>query len=165
MKLVIRVCLIAAVAGLAFWLWTIFFPNPEKVIRQRLDKVAKLVSFNSNEGNIARAANVMQLTGYFATNIQIVVDTPAQSQQTLSGRDELTQAALAARNMLKGLDVDFLDQTVTLAPDKLSATVSLTAKARVPGDRDLLVQEMKFFLEKMDGSWLIVRVETVRTLN
>lgn len=165
MKIVIRVCLIAVVAGLAFWLWTIFFPNPETVIRKRLAKVASLVSFTSNEGNIPRAANVLQLSGYFATNIQIVVDTPAQAQQTLSGRDELTQAALAARNMLKGLDVEFLDQTVSLSPDKLSATVSLTGKARVPGDRDLLVQEMKFFLQKIEGQWLIVRVETVRTLN
>lgn len=165
MKIFFRVCLLAAVAGLSFWLWTVFFPNPETVIRKRLEKVAKMVSFNSNEGNIAKAANVLQLSGYFATNIQIVVDTPAQSQQTLTGRDELTQAALAARNMLKGLNVDFLDQTVTVAPDKSSATVSLTGRARVPGDRDLLVQEMKFHLQKIEGEWLIDRVETVRTLN
>lgn len=165
MKIFLRLCLLVAIAGLAYWLWTIFFPNPEAVIRKRLDKVAKLVSFGSNEGNIARAANVMQLTGYFATNIQIVVDTPAQSQQTLSGRDELTQAALAARNVLKGLDVEFVDQTVTLATDKLSATVSMTGKAHVPGDRDLMVQEMKFHLQKIEGEWLIDRVETVRTLN
>ena len=164
MKLFLRICLLAVVAGLAFWLWTVFFPNPETVIRKRLDKVAKLVSFGSNEGNIVRAANVMQVSGYFATNIEITVDTPSQSRQTLTGRDELTQALMAARSMVKGLDVDFIDQTITLAPDKLSATVSLTGKARVPGDRDLLVQELKFYLQKIDGTWLIVRVETVKTL-
>ena len=164
MKLFLRICLLAVVAGLAFWLWTVFFPNPETVIRKRLDKVAKLVSFGSNEGNIVRAANVMQVSGYFATNIEITVDTPSQSRQTLTGRDELTQALMAARSMVKGLDVDFIDQTITLAPDKLSATVSLTGKARVPGDRDLLVQELKFYLQKIDGAWLIVRVETVKTL-
>ena len=164
MKIVLRLCLLAALAGLAFWLWTVFFPNPETVIRKRLDKVAKLVSFGSKEGNIALAANVMQLSSYFATNVEITVDTPAQSKQTLTGRDELTQAAMAARNMVRGLDVEFLDQTITLAPDKLSATVSLTGKARVPGDRDLLVQELKFYLQKINGDWLIVRIETVRTL-
>src|SRR5438445_4088249 len=151
MKIFFRVCLLAIIAALGFWLWTIFFPNPETVIRKRLDKVAKLVSFGAKEGNIARAANVMQLTGYFATNIEITVDTPAQSKQTLSGRDELTQAALGVRNVLTGLNVEFLDQTITLAPDKLSATVSLTGKARVPGDRDLLVQELKFYLQKING--------------
>jgi hypothetical protein len=164
MKIFVRICLVAAAAGLVFWLWTIFFPNPEAVIRKRLDKVAALVSFGAKEGNIAKAASVMQLTSYFATNVEITVDTPAQSKQTLSGRDELTQAALAARNMLSGLNVEFLDQSIILSPDKLSATVSLTGKARVPGDRDLLVQELKFYLQKINGDWLIVRIETVRTL-
>ena len=164
MKILFRLLLLAAVTALAFWLWTLFFPSPETVIRKRIDKVARLVSFGPREGNIARAANVLQLTGYFATNIEITVDTPAQSKQTLSGRDELTQAALAVRNVLAGLSVEFLDQTITLSPDKLEATVSLTGKARVPGDRDLLVQELKFYLQKINGDWLIVRIETVRTL-
>jgi len=164
MKIFFRLCLLAAVAVLAFWLWTVFFPNPETVIRKRLDKVATLISFNGKEGNIAKIANIQQLTGYFATNIVITVDTPAYSQHTLNGRDELTQAALGVRSMLSGLSVEFLDQTIALSPDKTEATVNLTGKARVPGDRDLLVQEMKFFLRKIEGTWLIVRIETVRTL-
>ena len=136
----------------------------DAVIRKRLDKVATLISFNGKEGNIAKIANVQQFTSYFSTNIEITVDTPAQSKQTLSGRDELTQAALGVRSMLSGLNVEFLDQTITLSADKTEATVSLTGKARVPGDRDLLVQELKFYLRKIDGDWLIVRIETVRTL-
>ncbi len=164
MKLFFRIVLFLAVVALGYWLWTVIFPNPEKVIRKRLDKVATLVSFTGKEGNIAKIANIEQLTGYFAADIEIIVDTPAQSQHTLSGRDELRQAALGVRNMLSGLNVEFLDQTITFNADKTEATVSLTGRARVPGDRDLLVQELKFTLRKMDGDWLIVRIETVRTL-
>lgn len=164
MRILLRLCLVAALLALGWWLWTVFFPSPETVIRKRLDKVATLVSFGSKEGNFARAANVLQLTGYFSTNIEITVDTPAQSRQTLSGRDEITQAALGVRNLLSGLAVEFVDQNITLSPDQSEATVSLTGKARVTGDRDLLVQELKFFLRKINGDWLIVRIETVRTL-
>jgi hypothetical protein len=164
MKIVRRICLLVLAAALGFWLWTVFFPNPQTVIRKRLDKVATLISFTGKEGNIAKIANVQQLTGYFAPNIEITVDTPAQSKQTLTGREELTQAALGVRSMLSGLNVEFIDQTITLSADKTEATVSLTGKARVPGDRDLLVQELKFTLQKIDGDWLIVRIETVRTL-
>ena len=137
MKILGRLCLLAIIAALAFWLWTIFFPDPEKVIHQRLDKVAALLTFNSKEGNIARIANVQQLTGYFATNIEVTVDAPAQSRQTLAGRDEITQAALAARGSLGGLTVEFVDQTLTFNADKSEATVILTGKARIPGDRDI----------------------------
>jgi hypothetical protein len=54
---------------------------------------------------------------------------------------------------------------VALAADKQSATVDLTARARVGGEPDSYVQEMKFVLKKTDGHWLIVRVETVKTLS
>lgn len=164
MKLFGRLVSLAVIAGLGWWLWSVFFPNPETVIRKRLNKVAGLVSFEGKEGNFAKIANVQQLTAYFASTIEITVDTPAQSKHTLSGREELTQAALGVRSMLSGLTVEFVDQTVTLNPAKTEATVSLTGKVRISGDRDMLVQELKFYLQKIEGDWLIVRIETVRTL-
>ena len=46
-----------------------------------------------------------------------------------------------------------------------SAIVDLTLKAKVPGETDLIVQELKFTLKKSDGgTWYITRVETVKTL-
>jgi hypothetical protein len=36
------------------------------------------------------------------------------------------------------------------------------ALARVPGERDTIERQMKFTLRKIDGQWLIVKVETVR---
>ncbi len=164
MKIVVRLFFLAALIALGFWLWTVFFPSPETVIRKRLTKVAALLTFDSKEGQIARIANVQQLAGYFSTDIEITVDTPSQSRQTVSGRDELTQKALGVRMVLTGLRVTFLDPNITLSADKLEATVNLTGQATVPGDRDLFVQELKFFFRKIDGEWLIVRVETVRTL-
>ena len=164
MKIFIRICLAAAVIALGFWLWTLVFPGPEKIIRKRLTKVAALLSYDSKEGQIARLANVNQLAGFFSSDVTVIVDTPARSRHEISGRDELTQAAMGARMALSGLRVEFLDLNVTLSPDNSEATVALTGEARVSGDRDLFVQELKFVLRKIDGDWLIVRIETVRTL-
>jgi hypothetical protein len=164
MKTVFRLVLLVLLAALGWWLWTVMFPNEEAVIRKRLNRVATLMTFNSKEGTIARIANVEEVADLFDREVEIVVDTPAHSQQHVTGRDELRQNALGVRMALTGLTVKFLDLNVSIAPDRTNATVQLTGEARVPGDRDLFVQELKFELRKVEGKWLIVRVATVRTL-
>jgi ABC-type transporter MlaC component len=80
-------------------------------------------------------------------------------------RQEIVQAALAARSAVGGLTVKFPDINITVAPDKQSATADLTVEINVSNQRDPIVQEMKFTLQKTDGKWLVTRVETVRTLS
>lgn len=164
MKIFIRLCLLAALGALGFWLWTVFFPSPETVIRKHINKVAELLTFDSKEGQFARLANVQELTGFFSPDVEIVVDTPAHGRETMSGREELSQKAMGARMVLGGLQVDFVDLNVTLNAGGTEATVLLTGRASVAGDRDQFVQELKFTLRKIDGDWLIVRIETIRTL-
>ena len=48
--------------------------------------------------------------------------------------------------------------------DKLSAEVSCTLRVTVGNEKDFGVQEMRFQFKKIDGEWLITRVETVKTL-
>ncbi|MGD0087543.1 MAG: hypothetical protein ABSC24_10495 [Verrucomicrobiota bacterium] len=165
MKIVLRVLSVAALVAVGVWLWTVLFPSPEKVIRQRLATVAKRASFAPDEGTLARLADAESLAGYFSTNVEIDLDVPGRLQHTILGRDEITQTAVAARSTVSGLSVKFLDVTVTLGPDKQSAVADFTVEARVGGEPDLIVQEMKFTLRKIDGQWLITRVETIRTLS
>jgi hypothetical protein len=164
MKIILRLCFLAAVAAIGFWLWIVFFPSAESVIKKQITTVARLLTFNSKEGQIAKVANVEDLTGYFSNDIEILVDTPVQARQSVSGREDLRQILLGARMALTGLDVEFKDVTVTVAPGGIEATVNLTAQARVAGDRDSFVQEAKFSLRKIEGKWIIVKIETVRTL-
>ena len=164
MKIIIRLCLLAIVAAIGFWLWTVFFPSAESVIKKQIAAVATLLTFNSKEGQLAKIANVEDLTGYFANGVEIIVDTPVQAGHSISGREDLRQILLGARMALTGLEVEFKDLTVTLDPARTGATVSLTASAQVAGDRDHHVQEAKFTLRKIEGRWIIVRIETVRTL-
>jgi hypothetical protein len=163
MKIIIRIVLLAALAALGVWLWTVLFPSPEKVIRRRLMELARTVSSSPNESDLTRLAAARSVAGFFASTVELNVDLPELGQRTLD-REELTQLALLARSRAGGVHVKFPDITITVAPDKQSAVADLTVEANVSGERDSIVREMKFTLRKTDGQWLITRIETVRTL-
>jgi len=162
MKKVSSFILLAALVALGVWLWFVLSPNPEKIIRQRLAKLARTASFSAGEGNLAKLAAVEDIAGYFATNIEVTIDVPGRSRLTLTGRGEIQQAALGARERLSGLKVQFPDINITVAHDKQSAVADLTVEANVAGEHDPIVQEMKFTFQRTDDGWLIVRVETVQ---
>jgi hypothetical protein len=165
MRIVFRVLGMVILAGLGVWLWTILFPSPQKIIRQRLEVIAKCVSFKPGEGMLVGLAGAEGLAGYFATNAEVNLEVPGRDHFVISGRNEITQAALTARSAVGSLQVKFLDITVTVAPNRQSATVDLTVDANVSGQQDVVVQETKILLRKINGEWLITRVETVRTLS
>ena len=165
MKIVFRIVWLAVLAALGVWLWTIIFPSPQKIIRQRLEAVARRASFAPDEGTLARMASAESLASYFSTNVEINLDVPGHLRHSILGRNEITQAALAARSTASSLSVKFLDVNVTLAPDRQSAIADFTVEAHVSDDQEFFVQEMKFTLRKISGQWLITRVETIRTLS
>ena len=165
MKIVFRLVMLAALVALGVWLWLVLFPSPEKVIHKRLVALADTVSFSSSQGNLSRLAGAPNLGDFFSADVEVNIDVPGHVQERLMSRQEIVQAAMAARSTVGGLKVKFPDINITVAPDKQSAVADLTVEARVSGQPDLIVQEMKFTLRKTDGKWLVTRVETVRTLS
>jgi hypothetical protein len=165
MKIVLRLALIAFAIAAGAWLWTVCFPSPEKAIRAQLAHLARDASFDSGEGTLAVLNKAEKLAGFFSTNVEVNLDVPGRFQHSFDNRDEITQAAAAAHTAVGGLKVEFLDADVAVGADKLSATADLTVKAQAAGDRDFIVQEMKFTFQKIGGDWLITHVETVRTLS
>ena len=164
MKIAFRIALLAAAAALGFWLWSIFFPSPEKVVLKKIAGLADTATFSASDGNISRATKVSNLIGYFATDAEISFDVAGYPVRTLSGRDEIMEAARAGFASLTTLQVQFLDVTARIGPDQQTAEASCTAKVNAGDKRDFGVQEMRFQLKKSDGDWLITKVETVKTL-
>ena len=82
-------------------------------------------------------------------------------------RDEISKFALEFRSTpyFRSLKVQCLEPVIALGADQKSAIVDLTIRAETAGDKYLVVQEMKFTMKEVDGEWLILRVETVKTLN
>ena len=165
MKIALRFILFAALVALGVWLWFILFPSPEKVIRKRLVELARTASSSSGESDLARLAAARSVAGFFSTNVELAVELPELARYSLMDRDEIMQAVLMARSKIDGLSVKFPDINIAVAPDKQSAVADLTVEANVSGEHDPIVQEMKFRLQKIDGQWLITRIETVHTLS
>ena len=159
-----RILLAAILVAAGVWGWRTLFPGPEKAIRASLAGLAQTASFG-DEGTLAKAYYSQKLTGYFSTNVEVNVDIQGFGTQTLSGRDEIQQAALIARQRLRGLKVEFVDVHVTLSPDRQTAVANLTAKAMLVGQSDFSPQEMNISLRKVNGRWLVYRIETVKTLS
>jgi len=165
MKIVFRILLLAALAALGVWLWMVLFPSPEKAIRKRFAELARAASFSPGQGDLARLAAARSLAGFFGANIEMNVDLAGHVQNSPMSREEITQAVLLASSGTGSLRVKFPDLNVTVAPDGQSAVVGLTIELNLSGERDPVVQEMKFTLQKTDGQWLITRVQTVHTLS
>jgi len=160
----IKLGLVVVIFAAGFWAWQVFSPNPERVIRNRLQELARTVSVFGNESVPARMMRIKKLGDFLTEDVQISVDLPGHSKREIDGRDEAMQAAAVAAELAGRLSVEFVDVTVTVGPDKTTAIAVLTAKGTAGGEKDNLVQEMKFSLKKGENGWLINRVETVRTL-
>ena len=165
MKRLVQVILLAIVAALAFWLWTVLYPSPEKVIRSRLTNLAQTLTLKSGEGNFKKVYTMEKLPDFFTPDVVVNVEIRGYSPASVEGRAELVQAIMGARGSFEWLKVQLVDINVTLDADKQTAVANLTAKATASGQPDLFVQEFNFMFRKVDGKWLIFRVDTVKTLS
>jgi hypothetical protein len=159
-----RFFLLAVVAGLGVWAWVALHPDPERLIRRRLASLASAASFGPNQGSLAKLAGAERVADFCATNIEVTIDIPGRQEQRLAGREDIQQVALGLRASVPALTVTFPDVAVLVSADKQSAVADLTLQAQVAGEHDMIVEEAKVTLQKIDGQWLIVKVETVRTL-
>jgi hypothetical protein len=165
MKNIFRIVLLAALAALGIWLWTVLFPGPEKVIRKHLAEMARKASFSPGRSDLARLVAARGVADYFGTNVEMNVDLGGHTQRNSMSREEITQAVMLASSGTGSFQVKFPDINVTLAPDRQSAVADVTIEVNISGEHDPIVQEMKFTLQKTDGQWLITRVETVRAIS
>jgi hypothetical protein len=161
----LRIASALALIGLGIWGWTILFPGPERLIRSRLEKLARTVSVQPGDGAVARGLKAYELPDFFTPDVVISLTVRGFGGRVFTGRDELMEQVNPAMQNVRGLKVEFLDANITLAPDKLEAVVNLTAKATLTEQSDLIVQEFNIKFRKLKGQWLISRVESVKTLS
>jgi hypothetical protein len=152
-----------ALVGLCIGAWRLLVPTQEEVIRRQLKEMARLASFKPTEGALAKAYNAQKLSSLCAPDVEVAVAMPGY-RQSIIGRDEILGAAMRLRSVLTSLEVDFPDILVRVAPDKQSASVDLTARTKIGGEKDADIREFRCALKKIDGSWLLSHVESARTL-
>jgi hypothetical protein len=147
--------------GVAGWFWP---ASPERIIRRQLTQIAELLSFPPNEPPLNALSEVNQLCTRLAPDIEVVVDAPGFGRRNVHGREEIRDGLLAYRQRFNGVQVNFPDIRVEPAPDRTSAVAYVTVQARLPGESEQLLQEVKLLFRKQDSRWLLARAETVQPL-
>lgn len=156
--------LLLLVVAAGFWMYRTFFPSPERVITQRLKKLAKAASVHPCDGSLPRMLGAQTVGGLVAGNVEIHIDVPGYHHDAIASRDDIVQG-LTARKMSGSFTVDFPDINVTVAPDGMNAQADVTVEIHASGEQDMAVQQMRIILQKIDGQWLITKVQTVRTFS
>jgi hypothetical protein len=165
MKWVWRSLLLGLVIAGSVWLWLTLYPSPEKVIRDRLGQLARQATFTPGESDLVQLGKISGLTGFFTDEVEVKLNFRDRAQHGSLTHEMIQAGAATARQQFPhGFKIEFLDPVVVLSAARDQATVELTMKATVPGDKNLDVQEMKFALRKKDDRWLIYAAETVKTL-
>ena len=164
MKIAIRLVLLALAIGLCVWLWIYLHPTPQEAIRRQLVALAKSATLEKREGNIPAGLRANEFSEFFGREVALNMEPRAWFPDSVE-RSEMAKVMLSIRTTYRSLDVKILDPVITVGADQKSAIVELTINVAGDHDRHLLVQEMKFTMKEVDGNWLILRVETVRTLN
>lgn len=164
MKLGIRIALVALALAGGFWLWRVVFLGDEALIRRQLQELAEVASFPPNEAPLAKLTNAAKVAGFFTGDGEVDVAPWGYHRVVLSGRDELRQAAVGARNALTSLSVGVQAITITLGPDEGQAKASFTLIGRTSENPERQAQAMQVELRKVEGDWLIRRATTVEYL-
>lgn len=154
--------LAAVVLALALFLYPRLFPSEERRLLRLLDDLAAAASIPAAEKDLTRLNKAARLAGFFTTDTEITVDLGPWQGRVIQGRDELLQLVLTARANAGEVNVKFVDPNVTVTDD--TATVHATGFAKLAGQSDPAVQEMKLHFTRSGRSWKIRRVESIRTL-
>lgn len=156
----------AVVVLLAVWFgWHYFFPNDEARIRDVLERIAGAASSGgAEEGEVARIARAASIRSEL--DPQVTVDAGPPFSQ-LAGRDALVGTVARLKSSVRDLEVQLDDVQVTVAADRLTARVTLTAKAHFRderGGRALEARELDVLFRRLEGDWVVSEVAFVRAL-
>lgn len=135
----------------------------EGEIRKQLADLQELVSYQAGEGNLSSLTNAKRLGELFTEDVEIKLSGFAGARQ-VRGREQVQQAAMAARSQARSLQASLHDISIRVADDKMSATVEATGRAKIAGESSSAVQDFIFYFEKTPEGWLITKVETVKAL-
>jgi hypothetical protein len=143
-----------AIAAIAFGIYYFLFPPADKVIRKNIARLSAAISARP-EGNISTVANVNRIGSFFHPNVSITVEGFGTEFGSVQGRGELQQMAMAARQRLGSVSVEFFNIEVLLGPEKTNATATATVLVKINDDSNPTTLPVELQFEKVGRDWLI----------
>ena len=146
MKWLMRILLVAAVAGMSWWAWDHFFVTDEKRIQKLIATMEQAVE----------QGNVLRLEGAIA---------PDYSDDYGFDKTTLLATVRSAHQQYSEILIHITDMKITVTPDHQTAQAVFIAKilARTAGsvtDTEIRTERPRLHLHKGDQGWRLVRTET-----
>jgi ketosteroid isomerase-like protein len=157
-----RLLVLLLVAGLAVLALRGYLESDRRQIERQFERLAEAASVQGTESPIEQIAQAAQVARFFTNDV--VLRLGQDSSSVIAGRDALV--ALAAQARRRGaMQVMFDDVQVSVGgPDSASVYTTVTATGANLQSEVVEAREISVTLQKVDGDWLIARVEGVRTL-
>jgi hypothetical protein len=152
------------VAG-AYWVYRQVFPPDRVVIRKSLRELAQGLSYRNEGGRpLAVLAGLNRVLGHFTADVEIRLDdVPGVRDRVIEGRSELRELIAGSRAGSDSIRIRLLEVFVERI-DQGEAMAQIIVGARVDGQEDEFIQELRLELVKEGRKWLIRRVDPVPTL-
>jgi hypothetical protein len=148
-----------AIAAAVWFGWRYFFPNDEAQIRSVLERIADGVASGAAEqGEVARIARAASIRNELDPKVTVDAGPPFSP---MIGRDTLVATVARLNSTVPELEVEFEDAQVTVAPDRSTARVHVTAVARFRderGGRGLEARVLDVLFRRLDGEWVVSEV-------
>lgn len=164
MKKTLQLLLLAALVAGAWLGYRWLNPGDVELIRRQLTGLVETASFSADESDIAKLAKVNGLREYLTSDVVLRVNRWNGGAVTLSGYQQLRDAALTARQAADVLEIEFSELQTTVAADGLTATSGFVVEVRGGPRGESQVQELKAEWTKADGSWRLREVQTVEAI-
>jgi len=127
--------------------------GPEAAINGQLDRMAKLISFDTPEPQLEQLTTGRKFARLF-TEAPYLVAWPGK--EPVVSREQITGFFVSLRRMGTSASVAMTNRQITMDGDR-SATVTLTvtAKVEVSGQSERHAGRYRMQVEKIDGEWLV----------
>ena len=155
-----------ALFSLAFFAFLLrgIFAGPEGRIRQQLEALEELVSFEAGESDLSALTKAKRLGSLFSEEVEISIQVAGFGRRSLTGREQIQGAAIAARRQTSNLQASLIDIEIEVSDDKQSALVEATGRAKVSGEQNSAMEDFVFHFVSTEDGWLIHKVETIQAL-
>lgn len=149
--------LAAAIAGITLW------RSDPRMINRRFNRLVTLMEKKTGEKPLAMLARTREISEFLAVDVEVRLGPPLP---VVAGRKELVGVIQQFRAGISRLEIKIRDRSLTVAPDRLTAVMRITAEAEVEaqGDRGRDIRELEVEWAKESGAWLIRKVALVETI-
>ncbi|HVY69161.1 MAG TPA: hypothetical protein VHH73_04500 [Verrucomicrobiae bacterium] len=158
-----KIIAVATLALAAFGIWWLFFPGDQRVIRSRVEKIARLASVGAGESQILRVSKTERLVDMLAADVGVSLEGTGADFTSFAGKDQFAEGLRVARLRARQAKVQLLDVVFDSEPDGQQAVTRMAALAEVDGEQNRVAQEIRISWRKVDGQWLIAKIETVKS--